>query len=349
MACVKDVDCDPRNTNRICFSNLTMFDSSVLDENGCFCNTLYAWIGDNCDEYSASTIITIVLMSLLFLASLYVTVQMIFLGGITFKESPTRINIKNATCLFVFLTALGNTGWSLSILLSALLVSGPPVGPIEFFEEADPFHGRANFINVFFAPVALVFALLSIFNIVLMFFDIAHRTLRMNPRASRQLKRNRQATQVFEGVVVLAGAIAAIYERFVDSGTSIIGFILFVPSLLMSIGLAVGGIRLTHVVRQTSANRYERILRNVRDTTGFLVLFLMTYSISIGIFSFLDTFGGTWKNHTVPGGIGLSKVLHHLQPLSVIGVSATIYRFIRTGKLKVPSVARLLFEILSDT
>ena len=346
MSCVEDADCDPVNTNRICFANLTRFDASVLDANGCFCNTLYSWVGNNCDEYSASTYSTAVFMALLFLCSLYVTFQMVVISAITFKETTTVVNIKNATCLFVLLTAIGNTGWSLAIVFSTLVVAGPPVGPIEFFEDSDPFHGRANFITVFFAPVALVFALLSIFNIVLMFFDIAHRTIQMNPKASAQLRRNRLVTQVFEGLVIATGGIAAIYERFVDSGTSIIGFILFVPSLLMALGLAVGGFRLSRVLRATSGDRYSQILRNIRNTTALLMIFLMTYSISIGIFSFIDTFAGTWKSFTVPGGIGLSKVLHHLQPLSVLGVSATIYKFIRNGKCIVTSRVELQVLVL---
>ena len=57
--CEEEDDCNPAETNRLCYANISGFDQSDLSSDGCACNTFFGWTGDACQDYSYSTYITV--------------------------------------------------------------------------------------------------------------------------------------------------------------------------------------------------------------------------------------------------------------------------------------------------
>lgn len=335
--CRQNEDCDPVNTNRLCYANLTRFPTVlVADEFGCACNSMFSWEGENCDEYSLSSYITMLVMGLLALASLYIAFMMFVLFVIAVKQSyqyeQSLFTTKNATILLCLFSSIGNFGWTFAMMLSTILISGKQIGPESYYLSFDSFVGRANFLSAFFGPVALVGALLALFNIILIFFDIADKTMNLSRKASATLHRNKRITQVFEAICILGGSTAVLWERSSPEGTHILGLVAVIPVCLVILALILGAIRLSKILSSSSATKYAKVITNIRNTTIKLTVATVIYATGLAVFSLLDTLFGGWKEFTVPGGFGMAKLTHHLQATGTLGLNIAIYQFIRSGK-----------------
>ena len=153
----------------------------------------------------------------------------------TLKKRGCVYSEKLLTTTFILLGAIGATGWSLVVLLSTVLNTGPGI-IAEPDTYSDPFSGRYNAFALFFGPLAIGATVLGLLNVTILLIDVADRARALTVGRSEFLTRNRVLIHGFQFLCIILAIAAFAYEKGAPNGTSILGFVLGPPAIIVIIG-----------------------------------------------------------------------------------------------------------------
>jgi len=333
---VDDEDCNPAETGKLCYANISDFDETSLDAFGCACNTFYGWVGNDCDDYSYSSYITMAVAGIAFIISLIVFIRSLSMFIVLLRTNPrpegigfcSRMTPQVVTDMWLALGGYGLACWSMSALLSTSLGKGEPWVP--WYAQFDPYQGVAGILSLG-GLIGIWGTLLSFLNVGIMWLDIAYKTITMNPHDTKMYYRNRKALYIFQVFALILAGGAFGWEKLSQNGTSVYGLIFPFIILMIVIWFTVASLKLAGVLKGTALvgtdDRFRKILRNIQFTNAWIVVLLFFYGASIGFYSFYDTLAGSWKRWSAVGEFQFAKAAHHGQFLfaSLIALAVNSY------------------------
>eukprot|EP00511_Aplanochytrium_stocchinoi_P002294 CAMPEP_0204836040 /NCGR_PEP_ID=MMETSP1346-20131115/24219_1 /ASSEMBLY_ACC=CAM_ASM_000771 /TAXON_ID=215587 /ORGANISM="Aplanochytrium stocchinoi, Strain GSBS06" /LENGTH=394 /DNA_ID=CAMNT_0051970503 /DNA_START=162 /DNA_END=1342 /DNA_ORIENTATION=+ len=330
VLCTEDLDCDPLKTNKLCYANLSRFESPT-DEFGCACNTFYGWTGDECRTFSSSTYFTVIIIGGTSIWAAYLLWQMIRVFVLSYKYEELWTP-KFWTIILCTGGAFGIFGWSLMITLSALTVAGGGIA-VDPDKYEDPYFGRWNFFSLGFGPIAVFGTALAVVNVAKVWLDIAFRTHTLDRSQTRAYKFNRRLLIFFQISVVTLALGAFGYEKLSPDGTSVYGFAVSLPIFAIASWYVVGYNKFMPILHVASQRRSDQMIdstkKAVRETMRRVIVGLILYFIAVFVNSSLDTLGGSWKNFTKVGKVGPGKFFHHLQPVAICILIYAVYEYLK--------------------
>lgn len=263
------------------------------------------------------------------LISFFLVLVLLYILRVSFQRRKCYYSEKLLTIMLILLGSFGCTGWSLVVLLSTIDVNGPGI-ILEPSAYSDPFSGRYNVFALFFGPLAIGATVLGLLNVTLLLFSVANSTLNLQIANDYMLARNRILIHIFQLICIVLAIIAFTYEKGGPNGTSILGFLLGPPALIILVAYTWGAIKLTRVIRNSGLlTTFKPVMEGVRNTTIGVLLALILYLVSVVTYSSIDTLGGSWKNFTSQNGsFGVAKVFHHLQIMAVMIACGAIAKFL---------------------
>ena len=189
---------------------------------------------DSYDSF-ATGYVTIWLLSITSALSLIQVLALAVVLRKTLKKRGCVYSEKMFTTIFILLGAFGACGWSLVVVLSTVFNTGPGI-IAEPDTYSDPFSGRFNAFALLFGPLAIGATVLGLLNVTILLIDVADRARAFTVGKSKFLVRNRVLIHAFQCLCILLAVVAFAYEKGFPEGTSILGFVLGPPAIIVIFG-----------------------------------------------------------------------------------------------------------------
>jgi hypothetical protein len=338
--CIKDVDCDPYISNRLCYRNASWLRAN---ESECQCNVFYGWQGEDCNQYGLGTILSVVLYSIVALLSLVVCVKGSLRLHTQSRNFPRMrffpLTAANTTMVFVVVGCLGSAILAMFTILNFVVIEGVPAP--DFVTNADAFGRFEYFTRNLAQPLLGVSCSLSQLNVCLMWIDLATATKKLQRATGGNLRKSRRIVMIFEGVLFVSVVAALVLQGltgFPVVSTLSIPFTLVVIVLYVLGGHQMNGLLSTMTTQrlprpsyhmQGNTSVYLGLHRAVRKATVAIVITDLVFILALVGYAAIGFNRRLIKSMTLPGDIvSLEKISHHLSFVSLSYTNYILWRYL---------------------
>jgi len=231
-------------------------------------------------------------------------------GGLRAKLTPQAITI-----WWTFVGSLGLSIWTSSVIISTTAKAGDYW--VEAVSQFDPFRGVSGIMPIFGGILGIWGALLSFMNVGIMWLDVAHKTVKLNPNDTKMYYRTKRGLFYFQFVAFILAAGTFGFEKLAEDGTSIYGLIFPFIVLVLVVWFGLASLKLSRVIKSSASvsrdPKFRAIIWNIQFTCACVITLLFLYGTCIALYSYFDTLAGSWKRYSAVGEFQFAKAAHHGQ------------------------------------
>lgn len=306
--CVSSWDCDPFETNRLCYFGNGTLGAAQDGEDGegrCLCNAYLGWTGPDCDEYSQASIATMAWMCTVAGISAMVVLLMIYVVWKSWSRAG------ETTCQRLqyprLNSSLLNLGFSFSLCMWALMRGlgsfsqgdEPAISIRDTIDEGDyGYFSRLGDVQDFiFIPLTGFFGVFSTTNIAWIWIITAENVNHISD-APKILLKYRIALWIISIIGVAGILSAAFLDRTSPDTRSTVGYFMPIHGLFLIILYIYGSVQFGKLLRSGEENSEEfmhggkvgfKVTRiNVKWTSRAVIAGLVLQTTSWFAYSLLD-------------------------------------------------------------